>query len=589
MSTKPRSSRRRRTGSTARRYQPSNLVQASTQPRISRDAILTSIAAAIVAAALITLIWMVATRSAVEYRGALRQQVEQNLDAQAATLAEKVKLELQVVDQTLTILQAIWDNDPAGFKLADWAKRLPALTAVADDIFIADDKRIIQQDILPQAVGQGIGGAYLNFPHGSLEIFGADGDHPRQTRIINPAANVTIEARRYLMYVVRTLGTPPRLLIGASYRSGELTRHFSDGNLGNNGVVALIDQKQGVLQAVAGPPARRPRGNLVRTDMLEAMRKGDGGIWTGPTGIDGVSRIHAWAKVPGRDSIVIVGSPITQVMAPAEDLITGVYAVATLASGVVIAVGLIVSWGLVTLRANRRRRRAHERAQSDLAAARSEVAASRVRATVDSTRFRALLDGITEAAAVFDADLRLATWNDRFRTVSGLAPDMINEGLPLDAFLRLQCGAGLFGAPSQPPATEPAAPPLAAPSPGTTPSGTTPSGTTPSGTTPSGTTSLDATPPGTVPVSPAGSADVAPFDPEAEIARRTQILLTPDTTESLSQLGPLGVPIPVQGRRMPDGGLVLILDGLGTCPPPARAQPAEPSPEPAGTASTEAW
>ena len=37
-----------------------------------------------------------------------------------------------------------------------WTDRV-ALTAVTDDLFIADERHIIQQDILPQAVGQGVG------------------------------------------------------------------------------------------------------------------------------------------------------------------------------------------------------------------------------------------------------------------------------------------------------------------------------------------------------------------------------------------------------------------------------------------------
>ncbi len=533
MSTPPRRNRRRRTGSTARRYRPSELVQVTGQPKVSRETILAGIAMSIVAAALITLIWMMALRSADEYRAAVRERVEHGLSAQAATLAEKVKLELLVVDQSLTILQALWNDDPEGFKLSDWHKRVPALTAIADDVFIADDKRIIQQDILPQAVGQGIGGAYLTFPHGSLELFGAEGDRARDTRIVTPSSNASIEARLYLMYVVRPLGTPPRMLLGASFRSGELTRHLADAGLGYNGIVALMDQRQGVLQAIAGPAARRPRTNLARSEMYEAMRKGDAGVWTGPSAVDGVVRIHGWARVPTRDSVVIVAAPAAQAMAPAETIVAGTYSLAGMASGIVVIVGIMVTWGLATLRANRRRQRAHDRAQADLATAQADVAANRLRAATATQQLRAMLDGITEAAGVFDADLRLAVWNDRFRVVSGLTEEAIQEGLPFDEFLRQQCQSGMFG-------------PQA--------------------------------------------------DPEAEIARRGQALIVPEGAEPLTQNGPQGTPIPVLSRRMPDTGLVLIMGGLAAWqPPPRAAEPApppvqaEPAPEPAGTGTAVEW
>lgn len=525
--------RRRRTGSTARRYRPSQLVQVSAQPRVSRETILTGVAVAIVAAALTALIWLMAFHSADDHRALQREEVERNLLAQASTLAEKVRLELLVVDQSLSVLQELWNQSPDNFKLTDWSKRLPALTAVSDDVFIADQLRVIQQDILPQAVGQGIGGAYLPFAHGSLELFTADGEKLRDSRIVTPTANQSIDARRYLMYVVRPLGDPPRLILGASYRSGEITRHFGDGALGTNGIVALIEQNQGMLQAIAGPAARRPRTNLTRTDMYEAMKKGDGGFWVGATGIDGTVRMHGWARVPGRASIVVVGTPINRAMATAELQAEATYSIAGMATGVVIAVGILITWGVATLRANRRRQRSYERAQSDLASAQSEVAQHRLRTATATTQLRSLLDGVTEAAAIFDADMKLVVWNDRFRAMAGLPDEAIQEGLPLDELIRRQCQAGLFGTHD---------------------------------------------------------------DPEAEIARRTQALLTADSETRLTQQGPQGTPIPILARRMPDTGLVVIWAGLAEWqPPPRPAEPpppppqAEPAPETTGTGSTVEW
>ncbi|HEY0422796.1 MAG TPA: hypothetical protein VGC82_05675, partial [Rhodopila sp.] len=58
------------------------------------------------------------------------------------------------------------------------------LLAVADDIFICDDKHIIRQDILPKAVGQGVGAAYVTFPHGSLELFDSDGTKNKESLLL---------------------------------------------------------------------------------------------------------------------------------------------------------------------------------------------------------------------------------------------------------------------------------------------------------------------------------------------------------------------------------------------------------------------
>lgn len=534
MSKSPRRSRRRRTGSTSRRYQPSQLVAVDTQPWVSRETILIGLAVAIVAAALITLIWMMATRAANDYRVQQREEVERGLSAQAATLAEKVKLEMALVDQSLTILQSAWTKDPQGFNLADWHKQVPALTAVSDDIFIADDRRIIQQDILPQAVGQGIGGAYLPFSYGSLELFGPDGGRQRETRIITPTPNANIEARRYLMYIIRPLGDPPRLMIGASYRSGELTRHLADAQLGTNGFVGLMDQRQGVMQSIAGPAARRPRNNVSRSDMYEAMKKGEAGTWIGTTPIDNVARIHGWAKVPTRDSVVIVGSTVNQALQPGEELADATLSIAALATGVVLAVGGVMTWSIASIRSNRRRQRVLDRTRANLTAAQNDLAQNRLRAASAAMQLRTVLDGVNEAAAIFDPEMRLVQWNDRFQLVSGLSETIVQEGLPLDEMLRQQCHAGLFGQ-SQ--------------------------------------------------------------DAEAEIARRAQTLMVPDPTlPPLTQTGPQGTPIPVLSRRMPDNGLVVILGGLTEWqPPPRPAQPqaaaptAAPAPEPAATDATVEW
>ncbi len=510
MASRPRRHSNRRVGSTARRYKPSELVPIDPQARISREAILVALAVAVVSAALIALIWIMTSRSVDEHRTMIREEAEQSLAAQAATLAEEVRMELNVIDQTLAVLQAAWNKDPDGFKLSDWHKALPALTAVADDIFIADQNRIIQQDILPQAIGQGIGAAYLNFPHGSLELFDPDGGKSRETRLIPSPTNASIEARRFLVYIVRPLGDPPKFLLGASYRSGELTRHYAEAALGFNGVAALIDTRRGGLQAIAGPSSRRPRTDLSRTEMFEAMRKADRGVWTGPTGMDGAERIHGFHAVAGRDLVVMVGTLRSQAMAPAETVAGAMHAVAWVATGLVVAISGVVVWSLARRRDNRRRQRSYTRAQTDLQAAQADLATTRNRATVAGAQVRALMDGTTDAVATFDAELRLTNWNERFAQVSGLEAGTLADGLPLDEVLRRQAHGGMFG-------------------------------------------SVE--------------------DPEAEIARRVQVLMSETAEPALTQAGPAGTPITVMAQRMPDAGLVLFLGGLSEWQAPPRLIP----------------
>ena len=53
-----------------------------------------------------------------------------------------------------------------------------------------------------------------------------------------------IDARQFLMYIVRPLDHPKGWLIGASFRSSELTKLFAQAALGYNPVVALVDTKR---------------------------------------------------------------------------------------------------------------------------------------------------------------------------------------------------------------------------------------------------------------------------------------------------------------------------------------------------------
>ena len=162
-----------------------------------------------------------------------------------------------MIDQSLTIIQSAWKANSDAVDLGKWQQQMPALTAVADDLFICDEKHIIRQDILPKAIGQGVGAAYVTFPHGSLEVLESDGTNDPDKLRQQADTGAPIDAREFLMYVVRPLDHPLGWVLGASYRSSELTKLFAQAALGYDPVVALVDSKRGVLQIVVGRRAVR--------------------------------------------------------------------------------------------------------------------------------------------------------------------------------------------------------------------------------------------------------------------------------------------------------------------------------------------
>jgi len=438
--------RRRRTGSTSARFRPSQLVSVeSARPvRIGAVELAACAAVLLVAVTLIALIWMVTDRAVQEQRATVRERAEQSLVGSAAVMAETIAHELRVIDQSLVILQSAWKTDSASVELGKWQKQMPALTAVTDDLFIADERHIIQQDILPQAVGQGVGAAYVSFPHGALEEYGADGTKDRDALVLQAVTTgAAIDARSFLMYVIRPLDHPKGWLIGASYRSEELAKVFAAASPGYSPLVALIDTRRGMLQAVVGPAARRPQTDLSRSALVAEMGRVPNGTWEGTTPIDDVERLHAYHHVPDRDMAVVVGANLADLMAPAENLAAGEHAVALGASALVLAIGGVVLWELYTIRAHRRQKRTMERNRNELDRLRAEEAGTTGRARLNAARLATVMDAATDGIALFDSGLRLVQWNHPF--LRGIGVVLVKE-MPLDALLREQAAQGLFDA-----------------------------------------------------------------------------------------------------------------------------------------------
>jgi PAS domain-containing protein len=436
--------RRRRTGSTSARFRPSQLVPAeSIQPApIGQTELLACAAVAIVVIALSTLIWMVTTRTVQEERAEIRERAEQALAGEAAAMAETIGHELLMIDQSLIILQAAWKTDSESVNLTKLQSQMPALTAVTDDLFIADDQHVIRQDILPQAVGQGVGAAYVSFPHGSLEQFGIDGTQSRESLLLQAETGSPIEARQFLMYMVRPLDHPKGWLIGASYRSAELTRLFAGTALGYNSVVALLDTRRGAVEAVVGPAARRPNIDVSKSPLFGLLNRSTAGTWVGDTPIDDVERLHAFHRVADRDIAVIAAANLPAVMAPADNLAAGARALAFVATALVIAIGGFVLWELYTIRAHRRRVRLNDRNRAELERLRTEEAAYTARARLNAARLATVLESTSDGIALFDSALRLVQWNHPFLRGIGIVP---RKDMPLDILLREQAALGLFG------------------------------------------------------------------------------------------------------------------------------------------------
>ncbi len=525
------SKRRRRVGSTARRYKAPELVpiKQKRQGPIGAGGIMACIGVVLVTGALIALVWSIALRTIADQTQQTRDRVEQDILARAVVMAEEIRTEMLSIDQSLTILRAAWNQAPDTFKLTEFQQFLPALTTLSPDIFVADEKWVVRQSIIPSAVGARVGGGYVNFQPGALESFGSDGTKAGDGRLLLGEASQGVEARRALVYLVQPLDKPANWKVGAAYRTEGFTRLFAGAALGINGMSTLIDLQRGIVQAVAGPGARKPSAEVLETDMFTAFKgRGERGAWTGPTAMDGVVRIHAFSKIPGREMVVAVGMAEGEALAPAIGIAANIRAVAMGASAVLTGIAGLVIWVLVTFRTARRRQRAAARAQADLEAIQSEVASLRIKASLTGAQVQAMLQSSPDGVALLDHDLHLIGWNQRFSAGCGIPVEDLREGMPIDALMREQARAGLYGV--------------------------------------------------------LGDGEDEAL--EIEVARRVAILRTEPSGASLPLYGPEGVPLAFHIGLVPDGGgLVLILAGLDDVLPPIIYAPPPPPPPPTDTAA----
>jgi PAS domain-containing protein len=436
-----RRSKRRTTGA---RGAPPTLVQARSGggTKIEPMQWFAFVAIGMTAIALIVLIWTLTSRAIADQAAEVRARTDQQVTSVAFVLAREVQNELRLVDQSLSILQDSWKKDSDSVDLGGWRKQLTALTDVADDIFIANESGVIVQGTLPQSIGMGFGSAYVTYPNGSLEMYDPDGTKNPDGK--TPGAD-RVEARQFLMYIVRPLSRPRGWWVGASYRSEGITKLFAGASLGQNGVVGLTDTKRGALQAIVGSSAQFANMDLSESELIEQMRKNEAGVWAGVSPTDGIPRIIAYQRVAGRQMSVIVGVSVDTAIQPLAGLAAMARGLATVGSMVVLTIAAIVIWTIATTSATRQRKRTHERTELNLMNARQELAVVRARAMLTEPEAGTLLSSNVDGVARLDGEQRLRLWNQRFADLAGVPLDPSAIGTPVETLLRRQANAGLFG------------------------------------------------------------------------------------------------------------------------------------------------
>jgi PAS domain-containing protein len=435
---------KRRASSGSRGAPPVLVPRSSRQVKIEPLQWVAFAAIGLISLALITLMWTLTNRAIADQVEELRLRVDQQVKSVSFVLAREIRDELQLVDQSLRIIQEDWKQNNEKVDLAAWRNQALALTEVAKDIFIANEQGVIVQGTLPQSIGQGFGSAYVTYPNGSLETFDPDGvTHTEDTRSTSLADK--IQARQFLTYILRPLEKPKGWWVGASYRSEGITKLFAGAKLGHDGMVGLVAIRRGGLQAIVGNSAQFANLDISESELIEQIRKNDDGVWTGESPTDRTTRIIGYQHIPGRDMGVVVGMSMDTALQPLFGLAWMARSLAAIGTLIVVTVASILIWSIATTRAAQQRQRLHERTELTLTNVRQELAMARARTALTEAELATLLSSPLDGVARLDAESRLRVWNPRFAELAYVPLTADSIGMTAEELFREQARSGAFG------------------------------------------------------------------------------------------------------------------------------------------------
>ena len=365
---------------------------------------------------LIALTWFGIRDAIIAHNREASARVQAELLGKAGILEEQLRRELLSLDQTLRILEYEWERDPDHFDLATRSLQVVVINDVALQLFIADAQGIVRSSTRPAIVGTDIG---------RRDYFRHEAALPADDGQMYVGSLVQGQVtRQWQINLARRLDAADKKFAGvlaASYDASALTRFGPGVDTGTNGIIGVVSMRDAEAWTLVGSTQRQNVFDLTGTPIFTAMGAADHGVWRG-RGPDGVDRIYAFSTIPDRGLRVLVGLDNAEAMGASVNWERDALAFAT---GITVLL-LLLAWLL--LRAINAAWLHHE----DL---------SRERAILT-----AALSGMSDGIMMVDGDLRLIAWNQHFPEFTGISPDILRVGLPMEEMLRNQVAAGEFGA-----------------------------------------------------------------------------------------------------------------------------------------------
>jgi signal transduction histidine kinase/DNA-binding NarL/FixJ family response regulator len=386
---------------------------------------------------LIALTWIATGQEISAERQENAATVEASLDHQALGFSEQINLQIQTLDETLSVFATARENNPDSFDLAAWNGRVAAPDDLGRDMILTDQNGVIRQSTTAGEVNRTVAGEDY------FQTLSKQTDAAHRL-FIGPATTDPI-LRQWHMNVAQALHNPDGSFAGIidiAYRTASIIDLFNQIALGPGSFEAVIGLNDGKLRAAAGPTEIDPNAAISGTPVFAAIEQGAHGIWIGPSPIDGVTRIHAFRSLPNHALAVIVAMDQSVAMRPAA---VWRQQAQVFAGCITVLLAGVAALLVQLTRRTQFRLAALAEGQAVLASANAQLETARAVATAKAEQLGVTLSGMSDGLAMFDARMRLVEWNDRFAEMAGISPAILSVGLPIEAVLRAQINSGQHG------------------------------------------------------------------------------------------------------------------------------------------------
>ena len=363
------------------------------------------------------------------------QQIRE-AEARASNLAlvfeEQVYRQILSIDQGLRVIKSDWERNPAAFDYPALARGALSVSDLVSELALLDSHGRVIAATRRELLNTDLSGRR----YFQLHRAGTD-QGPLITGPFQSNGTWSLSVSRRLNFDRGGFGG----VVAAAYDLDSLTRDMASADLGPHGMIMLVG-RDGMVRAISLTGRQEPGGDIKASPLYRAVFDGGDRVWTGPSGPDRDTRIHAWRQIPGQDLVLVVGLDRAAALGGAELLRRE-----TLVGTAVLTLLVLVMAGgvaaTISSAVSREQRMAEDR--EVLEAANLRLAEAREQADEKSMQLGMTLAGMSDGLSMFDADLRLVQWNDRFADLCGLDRAQMRRGLSFQEVLRMQALAGEFG------------------------------------------------------------------------------------------------------------------------------------------------